>query len=110
MAFSHQADKVYSGGIDNLVKVWDLRRCTAAAEDAEEGQAGRGVEPVMKLEGHVDTITGMRVSPDGAYLLTNAMDCTLRIWDMRPYAPQVGEPLVANRRMQINKQHRHSNH
>jgi len=42
---------------------------------------------VLRLQGHLDTITGMRVSPDGAYLLTNAMDCTLRIWDLRPYAP-----------------------
>lgn len=75
VAFADSADKVYSGGIDNEVKVWDLRK--------EKG------DPVLRLTGHLDTVTGMRVSPDGAYLLTNAMDCTLRIWDLRPYAPQV---------------------
>ena len=42
----------------------------------------------MVLKGHTDTLTGMRVSPDGSHLLTNAMDGTLRVWDMRPYAPQ----------------------
>ena len=71
--FSDGADKVYAGGIDNVVKVWDLRKG----------------EMVMMLEGHSDTVTGMSLSPDGSYLLTNSMDCTLRIWDMWPYAPQV---------------------
>jgi WD40 repeat protein len=31
---------------------------------------------------NTDTITGMSVSPDGTHVLTNAMDCTLRMWDM----------------------------
>ena len=29
----------------------------------------------------------MSLSPDGNFLLTNAMDNTLRVWDVRPYAP-----------------------
>lgn len=41
----------------------------------------------MTLSGHTDTVTGMRLSPDGTHLLTNAMDNTLRMWDLRPYAP-----------------------
>ncbi|CAI5518313.1 unnamed protein product [Closterium sp. Naga37s-1] len=104
VAFSYNGDKVYSGGIDNQIKVWDLRKsggtstaAGAGGEGAAEGGSGetgggggKGAEPVMRLLGHTDTITGMRVSPDGAYLLTNAMDCTLRIWDLRPYAPQIG--------------------
>lgn len=27
-----------------------------------------------KMAGHTDTVTGMELSPDGSYLLTNAMD------------------------------------
>eukprot|EP00899_Mesostigma_viride_P010093 jgi/Mesvir1/19085/Mv12838-RA.1 len=73
VSFSDGSDKIYTGGISNDIKVWDLRRN----------------EVVMSLSGHIDTITGMKLSPDGgAYLLTNAMDNTLRVWDMRPYAPQ----------------------
>ncbi len=64
--------QVYTGGIDNSVKVWDLRK----------------EEVVHMLAGHTDTITGMSVSPDGSHLLTNSMDNTLREWDMRPYAPE----------------------
>lgn len=76
MGFSDGADKIFSGGIDNDIKVWDLRKNEVA----------------MKLQGHTETITSMQLSPDGSYLLTNSMDCTLRIWDMRPYAPQVHCP------------------
>ncbi|XP_031481776.1 uncharacterized protein LOC116251570 [Nymphaea colorata] len=72
VSFSDASDKIFTGGIDNVVKVWDLRRN----------------EVTMTLQGHTDMITGMQLSPDGSYLLTNSMDCSLRIWDMRPYAPQ----------------------
>ena len=40
------------------------------------------------LSGHTDTITSLRLSPDGSYLMSNAMDSSVRIWDVRPYAPQ----------------------
>jgi Prp8 binding protein len=38
------------------------------------------------LTGHDDTITGTALSPDGSYILSNAMDNTVRIWDVRPFA------------------------
>ena len=38
--------------------------------------------------GHTNTITGLRLSPDGNYVLSNAMDSTVRIWDVRPFANQ----------------------
>ncbi|GJZ47493.1 transducin/WD40 repeat-like superfamily protein, partial [Tanacetum coccineum] len=41
VAFSDTSDKIYSGGIDNVVKVWDLRRN----------------EVTMTLEGHQNMIT-----------------------------------------------------
>ena len=114
--------QVYTAGIENVVKVWDLRK----------------EEVVMSLKGHNDTVTGMVVSPDGTHLLTNAMDNTLRVglldhnpaaqcphrnatvfqerrglcsassmcavaqvWDMRPYAP-------ANRCTKVFTGHQHN--
>lgn len=85
VAFADAGDKVYTGGIDNVVKVWDLRKG----------------EVVLSLPGHADTVTGMSVSPDGAYLLTNSMDCTLRVWDLRPYAPE-------NRCLKVFQGHMHN--
>ncbi|KAB0795078.1 hypothetical protein PPYR_11917 [Photinus pyralis] len=72
VTFSDTAEHIYSSGIDNEIKVWDIRKN----------------ELLYSMRGHADTVTGISLSPDGSYLLTNAMDNTLRIWDIRPYAPQ----------------------
>ncbi|CAB4262059.1 unnamed protein product [Prunus armeniaca] len=85
VSFSDASDKIFTGGIDNDIKVWDLRKA----------------EVMMTLQGHQDMITGMALSPDGSYLLTNGMDCKLCIWDMRPYAPQ-------NRCVKIMEGHQHN--
>lgn len=106
---SADASKVFAGGIDNCVQVWDL--------------AKGGEEPVDTYQGHADSITGLRLSPDGCvracvrlcarrhgvefrwkfamlaglirpysispphrkFLLSNGMDNTLRQWDVRPF-------------------------
>lgn len=77
VAFSDTAELVYSGGIDNDVKVWDLRKASNNPQSALQ----------QRLSGHVDSVTGLSVSPDGSYLLSNSMDQTLKVWDIRPYAP-----------------------
>ena len=82
--FSETGDQIFSGGIDNKVRVWDLRKD----------------EVLYSLDGHSDTITGMELSPSGTHLLTNSMDNTLRSWDVRPYAP-------ANRCIRVFTGHTH---
>ncbi|XP_075262996.1 U5 small nuclear ribonucleoprotein 40 kDa protein-like [Convolutriloba macropyga] len=71
VAFSENVDQVFSGGIENEIKVWDLRRDSC----------------VNSLKGHTDTVTSLSLSPDGCYLLSNSMDNTVRIFDVRPFAP-----------------------
>eukprot|EP01103_Thecamoeba_quadrilineata_P012883 TRINITY_DN3436_c0_g1_i1.p1 TRINITY_DN3436_c0_g1~~TRINITY_DN3436_c0_g1_i1.p1 ORF type:complete len:352 (+),score=65.86 TRINITY_DN3436_c0_g1_i1:56-1111(+) len=71
VAFNDTTDGFFSGGLDNEIKFWDLRKGEIAYTMAD----------------HLDTITGLSVSPDGGYLLSNSMDNTLRLWDIRPYAP-----------------------
>lgn len=41
-----------------------------------------------RMKGHSDTVTGLALSPDGSYVLSNSMDNSLRVWDIRPFAPQ----------------------
>lgn len=74
VALSADDQLLFSGGIDNVIKVWDRRKIGAE-------------ELSFKLEGHADSITSLRLSPDGSYLMSNAMDSSIRIWDVRPFAP-----------------------
>lgn len=71
VALSEAGNEIFSGSIDNDIKVWDIRK--------------RGV--VYTLIGHTDTITSLQVSPDSQTLLSNSHDSTVRTWDIRPFAP-----------------------
>jgi len=42
----------------------------------------------MHLVGCEETVTGLGLSPDGSYLLSNSMDNVVRIWDIRPYVSE----------------------
>merc|ERR1711998_376092 len=70
-AFSADDQMAFTGGIDNVIRAWDKRKNDVA----------------FVLAGHSDTVTSLRLSPDGSYLMSNAMDSSVRIWDVRPYAP-----------------------
>ena len=39
----------------------------------------------LKLSGHTDSVTGLSLSPDDHHLLSNAMDCHIYSWDVRPF-------------------------
>ncbi|KAI5843998.1 WD40-repeat-containing domain protein [Morchella snyderi] len=71
VAISEAGNELFSGGIDNDIKAWDLRKRAVA----------------YTLRGHTDTVTSLSVSPDGQALLSNSMDSTVRTWDIRAFAP-----------------------
>jgi Prp8 binding protein len=87
VALSTDDTTLFTGSIDNDIRAWDLRMVVAATDDDEEdGTAGSiGVKLKMTLEGHKDSVTGISLSNDGNFLLSNAMDNALRVWDVRPY-------------------------
>lgn len=68
--FSDSNDYIFYGGLDNQIKAWNIK-----GEDKNE----------FSLLGHVDTITGISLSHDGKHLLSNAMDKTLKMWDISPF-------------------------
>jgi Prp8 binding protein len=57
----------------------------------------RDDKPDLVLAGHQDTITGLSISPDGNYILSNAMDSSLRVWDVRPFVHHSHNPYPNNR-------------
>ncbi|CAF0764496.1 unnamed protein product [Rotaria sordida] len=67
--FNASSDAIFSGGIDNTIKMWDLRK----------------QDITLRLDGHLDSPTGLELSYEGSYLASNSMDSTVRIWDIRPY-------------------------
>lgn len=72
VAIADDGKSVYTGGIDNIIRKWDLRK-------------GEPEQAALTLAGHTDTITGLSVSPDGNYLLSNSMDCSIRSWNIRAF-------------------------
>ena len=71
IAVAEAGNELYSGGIDNDIKVWDMRKKAVA----------------YSMAGHTDTVTSLQVSPDTQALLSNSHDGTVRTWDIRPFAP-----------------------
>lgn len=71
IALAEAGNELFTGSIDNEIKVWDLRM--------------KKVQ--YTLAGHTDTITSLAVSPDTQSLLSNSHDSTVRVWDIRPFAP-----------------------
>jgi Prp8 binding protein len=71
IALSEAGNELFTGGIDNDIKVWDLRKQAVT----------------YALLGHTDTVTSLQLSPDNQTLLSNAHDSTVRTWDVRPFAP-----------------------
>lgn len=70
-AWSKDGQCVYSAGIENLIHVHDIRNTSS---------------PVYSLVGHGDTITGLAVSNDGNSLVSTAMDNSVKVWDLKPFA------------------------
>ncbi|KAF2813016.1 WD repeat-containing protein 57 [Mytilinidion resinicola] len=70
IALSEAGNELFSGGIDNDIKVWDLRKRAVA----------------YSLIGHTDTVTSLQISPDSQSLLSHSHDSTVRTWDIRPFA------------------------
>ncbi|KAH8692420.1 putative U5 snRNP complex subunit [Talaromyces proteolyticus] len=71
IALSEAGNEIFTGGIDNDIKVWDIRKKAV----------------VYTLVGHNDTVTSLEISPDSQSLLSNSHDSTVRTWDIRPFAP-----------------------
>ncbi|CAN9219152.1 unnamed protein product [Alternaria alternata] len=71
ICLAEAGNELFTGGIDNDIKVWDLRKQAVT----------------YTLLGHTDTVTSLQLSPDNQTLLSNAHDSTVRTWDVRPFAP-----------------------
>lgn len=58
VTLNEDSSQIIVGGIENTIKVYDMRKNRL----------------LYSMPGHFDTITGLALSPDGNYVLSNSMD------------------------------------
>lgn len=73
VSYGSSDNEVVSAGIDNDIKVWDVRK--------------PGTECLYAMRGHIDSVTGLALNTDGTHIVSNSMDNCLRVWDVRAYVP-----------------------
>ena len=73
IAFSEDGKQLFVGGIDNAIHAYSLL----------------SKQRLYSMHGHRNTIASIALSPKGTHLLSVGMDDSVRIWDVRPYAPDV---------------------
>ena len=91
VCFSATGNEIYAGGIDNVIHVKRhpaVRPCRRSYTNVIETLTARlrTRDPQvwdlrrqavgLTLQGHADTITSLRRSPEGGHLLSNSMDNT----------------------------------
>ncbi len=64
VAYSNDGSRVALAGEDRSVRILDAKG-----------------EPLLKLEGHTDAVSGVAFSPDGQLIATSSFDRTLRVWN-----------------------------
>ena len=87
LAFGAGGDVLFTGSIDNTITPYDVRQLNNNT-DEDNNTAGKLSASLPPLTGHTDTITCLRLSPDGTRLMSNAQDNTVRIWDVKPFCAQ----------------------
>lgn len=71
IALTEATNELYTGSIDNDIKVWDMRHKSV----------------YYTMSGHTDTITSLQISPDQQALLSYGHDGTAKTWNIQAFAP-----------------------
>lgn len=80
--------QLYTGGIDNDIKIWDCRKMDHA---------------LQSMSYHSDTVTSLNLNKGCNKLLSNAMDGFICVWDIQSYVSSI----VSNS-MMVDDENNHS--
>src|SRR5947209_484452 len=78
-------NRVAAGNNIGEILVWDL----------PEKAGGPAPAPLLRLDGHTNTINRLVATPDGRWLISASNDRTIRYWDLQ-VAPGRTETVVLN--------------
>ena len=67
LAFSMDGGRMFSGGRDNTIKIWDLN----------------AAKVLDSLQVHTDRVTDVAINADGSLLLASSRDQTISLWDAK---------------------------
>lgn len=101
--WSQDGQQLFIGGIDNDIHVSCVYLPCATytfimrptdtclpflyAYNRTQAYDMRSKSVLYTLFGHNDTVTSLSLSPSGTHILSASADDTIRIWDVRPFAP-----------------------
>jgi Prp8 binding protein len=87
VAWSADGATIYAGALDNGIHVRIIVYASIRHSRHIQVLDLRKQEEVFILSGHVDTPTGLAISPNGSYLLSPSFSSQIIIHDIRPFAP-----------------------
>jgi WD domain, G-beta repeat len=64
LQISSDGRMLYTGSVDNNIRVWDLRMIRGTGKESETTTTNTIPIPISTWKGHTDTIVGMRFSND----------------------------------------------
>ena len=67
--FNEDTTQIITGGLDGIIRVYEMNTFT----------------PSIILPQLPDMVSGIRLAPDGGYLLSNSLDAGLRVWDINAF-------------------------
>jgi WD40 repeat protein len=67
LAFSRDGKKLYSGGDDRTIRIWDVG----------------SLKELASLAGHEQWVSSLALAPDESTLASGSADGTIRIWDLQ---------------------------
>jgi WD40 repeat protein len=91
IAFLGSGRKLAAANQDGHLYIWDLPEQPPEKFEVEKNSDRKAPDhpPTRRLEGHTNSITRLRATPDGKLLISASYDHTVRLWN--PEAPATGE-------------------
>ncbi len=93
VAISPDTKLVAAGGLDNIVRIWDIEKGCLLG----------------RLEGHTDAVYNIIFSPNSRQLVSGSLDNAIKMWELhtpRPVAHDQEPPLEAGHCIKTFKGHR----